>query len=285
LIALHTDGRVARWKGEAFQESQPVMALNPVPPSGCFSPDARLQAAGSTNGIVQIWNLEHGTLIRELSAAGVVQPLAFLGHGDRLIVENADYSVREWDLLTGRETQSWQAAERTQAWAISPDDRWCVTFGSGGAVLWRDLVAGVQKDPGMTLRQPSKARFSPDGKLLAAGSWLGMGKVWSVDSQSELWTLHGFLMGIDSVAFSADVTRLAAGSGGKEAIKLWDVTSHQELLTLEAEGSTYYQTAFSPDGNTISSRNQAGVLHLWRAPSWEEIAAAETKGKREVQRP
>ena len=142
-----------------------------------------------------------------------------------------------------------------------------------------DLPAGTQKDLSLNLRQPSGASFSPDGKLLAVGSWLGTGKVWLTDPLREVWTLHGFLLGIDSVAFSADGTRLAAGSGGKEAIKLWDVASHQELLTLEGEGSTYSQTAFSPDGNTIGSRNAAGVLHLWQAPSWQEIDAAEAKEK------
>ena len=49
----------------------------------------------------------------------------------------------------------------------------------------------------------------------------------------------------------------------------------QELLTLEGEGSLFYRTAFSPDGNVLGSMNWSGVLHLWRAPSWAEIEAAE----------
>ena len=169
--------------------------------------------------------------------------------------------------------------------AISPDERWCVTFGlTGASVLW-DRLALTRTNLGVNLRQTSGASFSPDGKTFAVVSWLGIGKVWSIDPPHELWTLRGFLLGIDSVAFSADGSRIAAGSGGKEVLKLWDVASHQEVLTLEAEGSTYYQTAFSADGHVLGSRNALGVLHLWRAPSWEEINAAEAREKAEANQP
>jgi WD40 repeat protein len=282
LIAVHADGRVTRWKGEAFQEAQPLTQIEPTARSGCLSSDGRRGATGSTNGVVGVWDLERGTLVRKLEVqTGFVRPLTFLPQGDRLIVLSNDDSLQEWDLLTGRETQSWPSVEATQALAVSPDGRWCAAFGASGKSSLRDLSDSTQKDVGMILRQPAGASFSPDGKLLAAVSWLGIGKVWSLSPVRELWTLHGFLLGSDSVAFSADGSRLAAGSGGKEAIKLWDVASHQELLTLEAEGSTYYQTAFSADGNVLGSRNALGVLHLWSAPSWARITAAEAKEEAE----
>ena len=34
---------------------------------------------------------------------------------------------------------------------------------------------------------------------------------------------------------------------------------------------------FSPDGNTLAATALGGMAHLWRAPSWEEIEAAEKK--------
>lgn len=112
-----------------------------------------------------------------------------------------------------------------------------------------------------------------------------MVKVLSVDTWREVTTLHGFLLGVNSVAFSADNSRLAVGSAGKEAVKMWDTASFQELITLEADGSGYYPTAFSHDGNVLGSRNDNGDVHLWRAPSWEEISAAQAAGKTGDQRP
>ena len=32
---------------------------------------------------------------------------------------------------------------------------------------------------------------------------------------------------------------------------------------------------FSPDGRWLAACNEEGELHLWHAPSWEEIEAAE----------
>jgi WD40 repeat protein len=87
------------------------------------------------------------------------------------------------------------------------------------------------------------------------------------------------------VAFSSNGKRLAAGSNGKEAVKLWDVDSHLELLTLEGKGSLFWRTTFSPDGNILGSANSQGVLHLWRAPTWDQIAAAEAVAKAQAQRP
>jgi WD40 repeat protein len=68
---------------------------------------------------------------------------------------------------------------------------------------------------------------------------------------------------------------VAAGSNGQEAVKIWDVDSHETVATLEGRGSLFVFAAFSPDGNTIGARNLKGVLYLWRAPSWEEIEARE----------
>jgi WD40 repeat protein len=60
---------------------------------------------------------------------------------------------------------------------------------------------------------------------------------------------------------------LAASSTGQETIKLWDVTSHQEVLTLESQESRFVHSAFSPDGNMLGALSMEGFLHIWRAPT------------------
>jgi len=87
--------------------------------------------------------------------------------------------------------------------------------------------------------------------------------------------LHGVLLGYHSVAISPDGERVAAGSNGKEAIKMWDLHSHEDVATLSGQGSFFSNASFSPDGNTIAANNWNGVIHFWTAPSLQEIAAAE----------
>ena len=89
-------------------------------------------------------------------------------------------------------------------------------------------------------------------------------------------TLGGFLTGVHRVSFSPDGKRLAIDGHGKEAVRLCDTESWQEVITLEGQGTGSPGAWFSPDGNAIGWLNSAiGVVHIWRAPSWEEIDAAE----------
>jgi WD40 repeat protein len=67
---------------------------------------------------------------------------------------------------------------------------------------------------------------------------------------------------------------LISASGGREAVKLWDVSTRQELLTLAGTGSLLYAARWSADGDLILA---GAPWQAWRAPSWEEIAAAEAQ--------
>jgi WD40 repeat protein len=80
-----------------------------------------------------------------------------------------------------------------------------------------------------------------------------------------------------SVAFSPDGRRLAIGDGNEKAIVIWDLESRRQLIALAGQGSIFNGVAFSPDGNVIGSRNDRGDVYLWRAPTFEEIAAAEAR--------
>jgi WD40 repeat protein len=111
--------------------------------------------------------------------------------------------------------------------------------------------------------------------MAAAAYNEGLVQLWDMATWQPVETLKGFLLGAHSVAFSPDGTRLAAGSNGQEAVKLWDTETRQELLTLSGQGSIFEVLRFSPDGRYLMAINLNGVIHLWSAPSWEEIKSAE----------
>ena len=72
------------------------------------------------------------------------------------------------------------------------------------------------------------------------------------------------------------LTAQEAGIGGREAVKLWDVGTRQELLTFGGKGSLLEAARWTADGDVILA---GPPWQAWSAPSWEEIAAAETKEK------
>src|SRR5262249_47884816 len=65
-----------------------------------------------------------------------------------------------------------------------------------------------------------------------------------------------------SVAFSPDGRTLASGSADN-TIKLWDVTTRQELATLDGHTGLVYAVAFSPDGHTLASGGADYAIKLW----------------------
>jgi WD40 repeat protein len=93
--------------------------------------------------------------------------------------------------------------------------------------------------------------FSPDGKVLAAGSGPMDGSIYLRHAATGrvLRRLEGHTRGAHSVAYSPDGKLLAAG-GDEETTRLWDVMSGKELFRFPGDGRAL---AFSPDGRLLAA--------------------------------
>ena len=291
VLTLDKQGQVAHWTGPDFHEKAPLMAIGTNALTQNYfllSQDGRLLAVGSTNGVVSVWDVAQGTLSRRItSSTNDITPDAFDANGTRLIADSwPPEQVHEWDLVTGSEIQSWSASESTSLIGLSPDGQSCVTLNDEGEPTLQDLAGKTSVSLALDVLEPGGVAFSPDGKLFVVASALGYDRVWNTANWHEVATLRGYLLGSHSAVFSSDGTRLATGNGAAdEALKLWDTASWQDVLTLKGSGSIFYSTAFSPDGNSVGALSQNGTLNIWRAPSWDEINAAEAKETAEAQQP
>ncbi len=289
VLTVDFQGHAERWKGTDFHEREFLMDLRtkfsfsrwPSRYSILISNQGQWVAAGSADGTIRLWDLRKRTSHQSTVSTGWVIPVGAMGEEQTLVVLHVnDGSFHEWDLASWQQTRSWQGlAQPPLTTAFSADERLCVMFAHGGANRLLDLATGHQSDHKLNIADVGVAAFSPDGHLFAAACPDGYAKLWETATFREYPAFRGFLMGVHSVAFSPDGKRLAVGSAGSEAVKLWDVESCQELLTLEGQGALFTSSAFSPHGNIIGARNGRGQLHLWRAPSWEEIEAAEKRPK------
>ena len=128
---------------------------------------------------------------------------------------------------------------------------------------------------------PRLLAVSPNGRLVAAATRASTVRLCDAVTGELLADLHGHTLGCFGVAFSKDGRRLVSSCGGREAVKLWDVDTRQELLNLPGTGSLLFGVKWSTDEDTILA---GAPWQAWHAPSWEEIAATEAKEKAEAQR-
>ncbi len=104
--------------------------------------------------------------------------------------------------------------------------------------------------------------FSPNGQLLASGSWDNTIKLWDVKTGKMRQTLQGHTDLVLSIAFSPNGLLLASGSADN-TIKLWEVSSGNVLKTLREKESWVGSVAFSPDGQTLAAEGADNTIKQW----------------------
>ncbi|MGD0541203.1 MAG: WD40 repeat domain-containing protein, partial [Tepidisphaeraceae bacterium] len=292
ILTLNRQGQIARWTGADFQDKEPLLEIGttflPSYFEYLFSGDGHFLAAGSPDGIIWVWDVSRAVPVHQWKIeTGRVSPGSFFADGNKMIVYSmSEHQARELDLTTGRVLQSWPEPELIHgAPAVSRDERLCVIVGYNGDVVIRNLADETQTKGDIDILEGSGVVYSPDGKLFAVASDLGFARIWDSATWGQVATVGGFLNGAHAVCFSPDGNRLVIGGGGKEALKLCDTQSWQDVLTLEGDGTDRRNLAFSSDGNDIGWLNASNVLQIWQAPSWDQIAAAEAKQKADIQQP
>jgi hypothetical protein len=274
---------VHEWRGAEFIQ-QGAVSLNSGkhPTAFAYAPARRLLAwtEGTSSASVFLTSLSTpGRRIELKSDAGPLVLFRFSEDGSHLAATaEHDHSLRVWNVESGQIVVTLNERVRQ------------VAFAAGGRVL----VAAIEQrndheigffDLDTHGRAPRRVRgkgyaaslaVSPDGRLVASAG--GEVRLFDPFKGELIESVRGHLNGASSVAFSPDGRRLISASGSREAVKLWEVGPLQERLTLGGTGSML-EARWSADGDTILAGQP---WQAWRAPSWEEIAAAEAKDEEKV---
>ncbi len=242
-----------------------------------FSPDGKTVAFSSL-GKIRLWNTETGISLDILlfeqveghkvpghdhgNGAVAIPPgmrphqmptisaLTFSPDGTRIVSATMEGQIQMWDAEMGIELTSLVEQE--------PDG-----------------VEHEVKEGGMTVttsyRDPIFVlAFSPNGKRLAAGSQEQI-RLWNMETgnwgkgtssiqsrEEDKSVFHGS----QALVFSPDNMILVNGDRhGK--LQLWDITTGNELTTLNGHTAQVETLKFSPDGNTLVSAAQDGTILLW----------------------
>jgi WD40 repeat protein/serine/threonine protein kinase len=288
ILAVELKGGVALWDTFARKETRRLWGDSTNGIDFIISPDARRIVRGDNNGRVHVWDAGNGLEQTNL----LIAPTHFLGW----ITDNGKFLVTIFGSSTNKMLEVWtmDTWEKTGSLRLPfPDFRWAYTTSRpnsivlwDGKVLWFYDAARLNETPRQIKTEGDVLGLaaSPDGRLLAGAFEDGSVQLWDLSTLKFLESLKGFLLAATSVAFSPDGQRLAASSHGQEAVKLWDVETRQEVLTLGGEGSQFLGLQFSSDDRSLLAVSMAGLAHLWTAPTWKEIEAAEADEARSAQK-
>jgi WD40 repeat protein len=82
---------------------------------------------------------------------------------------------------------------------------------------------------------------------------------------------------IRSVAFFPDGERLVTG-GDDGIARIWEISSGQEVASVEHGGGEVIGVAFSPNGELVATAGSDGTARIWEISSGEEVARVEHAG-------
>jgi WD40 repeat protein len=235
-----------------------------------------------------------------LTTQGDGPDFSFFPRSNLLVVTSGDFTagnstLTRWDTASRKEIGSYTSAERLENFreaAFSPDGQW-LALANGGQVEVRNLTTGQVMPPFRAQSEGIQglAILSGPKWVVTAGTEAPIINVWNFTTQENKFSLPGHNLVLLTIDTSPDERRMASSTIGSEPIKIWETQGWNEVASIDGRpGFSLSSGGFLQDGNTFAGleanpETQAVDVRLWRAPSWEEIAAAEAKEKPESKQP
>ena len=234
------DGTIRLWDLPTSQQLRQFVIPASTSPLVALSGDGSVVAAkaryGNEKGI-RLWEAATGKELRKFWVGNAGDALAFFPDGKTLAELNG--CIHLFDPSDGRHlrelTETSNGGSGPTALRISPDGRVLATgyleskssdasTGLRTVSLW-EVATGKMIAQFRGHERPVRTfDFSPDGKVLASGSWDGTIRLWEVATGRELKRFSGHRGGVASLAFSPDARLLASG-GSDTSVLLWDVAN------------------------------------------------------------
>jgi WD40 repeat protein len=243
-----------------------------------FSIDGKILASGSDYGILNLWQVSDGMLLRtlDLETTGTVSCIAFSPDGKTLAFGSDSGILKLWRVSDGTLLITldlgWEAGI-LYSLTFSPDGQTLVSWTSDNIVRLWNVSNGTLLFEFAGIRMA----FSPDGQILAIGSDEGTVQLWRVADGVLVRSLE-MVDPYPNIAFSPDGQILASGS--RDGImRMWRVADGTLLNTLEGP-APMTDVTFSADGQTLAAGTTGGTeaVRLWRVSDGSLVRSLEGGG-------
>jgi eukaryotic-like serine/threonine-protein kinase len=243
LYLTHTNHTYSLWRTDPFQQTVRHPFQLPRWTATTVSPNGKFWTAGTTNGLVKVFDHSRDRFIADLyCASSAVSKLAFSADGRMLAAAGGDHACQVWSVAS----------------LVAPN--------SNESAFQEKAVLGI------SARSVEVLKFSRNGRLLGIVDQKGITEIWSIESGLKVGTVPGHQWMVKDIDFSPDDSTIATASADGR-VRLWDLNRMRESAVLPGQLHTTFSVAFSPDKTRLAACGGDGIVRLWDMETKQEVAS------------
>jgi len=229
-----------------------------------FSPDGT-KIAGNQGPNAKVWDAATGRELLSLPGlTGDIRSLSFNPDGTRIVTAHPLGQIKVWNAVTGNEELRIDPVSTPSLVSFTPDGKWIVASLVKAGVLFWDAKTG---QPGIFLKTNliSCIAFSAKGdRLILAEHNPTNILVCDATTGQTVKTIKYPGTFNHRIVVSPNGQRIAS-SVLDGTVRILDVTSVSEILSVREHKDRVAAMCFSPDGHQLASGDTTGQIIIWDA--------------------
>jgi len=243
------------------------------------SSDDQTLALGLKDKTIQLWDISQKRLLKVLAGLDSDDSSLKFSPDGKLLVSGSDGSIDLWDAITGEHIKELWAPWKTQSLLFTSDSQFMISANKDEGLKVFKMPEGhflhsliqlsleIQEHDSI-----SDAKILLDDQTIVVSTYAGKVILVDINNKATPTLLTSNInLQVISISPSPDGETLALGSYDN-TIKIWDLTTKQQIKTLHGHTGPVSDIAFSADGQTLASTSTDGSIKLWNTSNWQLIS-------------